>query len=72
MPRRGGFGSEAVDTENEKATSAPAPSSFEPQTSNMRYDPKNPVQIVGMGQNIDSKQWANLTSDERRRLQQDR
>jgi filamentous hemagglutinin len=36
------------------------------------YDPRNPVQVVGMGRNIDPRHWASLSSDERRRLQQDR
>ncbi|RIX79069.1 filamentous haemagglutinin family protein [Acidovorax cavernicola] len=36
------------------------------------YDPMNPVQVVGMGRKIDPRHWAALSSDERRRLQQDR
>jgi hypothetical protein len=36
------------------------------------YDPQNPVQVVGLGRKIDPKQWANLSSDELRRLRQDR
>ncbi|MEZ2298462.1 filamentous haemagglutinin family protein [Variovorax sp. RCC_210] len=36
------------------------------------YDPQNPVQVVGLGRRIDPKQWANLSSDELRRLRQDR
>jgi filamentous hemagglutinin len=36
------------------------------------YDPMNPVQVVGMGRKIDPAHWANLSSDELRRLRQDR
>ena len=36
------------------------------------YDPLNPVQVVGMGRKIDPRHWANLSSDELRRLRQDR
>ncbi len=36
------------------------------------YDARSPVQVVGMGPNIDPAHWADLSSDELRRLRQDR
>jgi hypothetical protein len=66
-----GFGNEPA--EGERTT--PSPTSREPKRSSAvqpGYDALNPVQIVGIGRNIDPGHWANLSSEELRRLKQDR
>ncbi|MNT27248.1 Filamentous hemagglutinin family outer membrane protein [compost metagenome] len=63
-----GFGNEPAP----EGRDAPAPRSGLQSGAQVDYDPQNPVQVVGMGRKIDPKHWAALSSDERRRLQQDR
>ncbi|MGJ7526412.1 filamentous haemagglutinin family protein [Variovorax sp. GB1P17] len=63
-----GFGNEPVPG----GSDTPSPRQGLQSGARGDYDPLNPVQVVGMGRNIDPRHWANLSSDERRRLQQDR
>ncbi|MNX75103.1 Filamentous hemagglutinin family outer membrane protein [compost metagenome] len=63
-----GFGNEPA----QEGRDAPAPRSGLQSGAQVDYDPQNPVQVVGMGRKIDPRHWAALSSDERRRLQQDR
>ena len=63
-----GFGNEPA----QEGRDTPPPRSGLQSGAQVDYDPQNPVQVVGMGRKIDPKHWAGLSSDERRRLQQDR
>ncbi|MDT4890695.1 hypothetical protein FQZ97_1275860 [compost metagenome] len=63
-----GFGNEPA----QEGRDTPPPRSGSQSGAQLDYDSQNPVQVVGMGRKIDPKHWAALSSDERRRLQQDR
>jgi hypothetical protein len=63
-----GFGNEATD--GVKAM-PPSPVSGDNRDAS-NYDPAKLVQVVGFGSGVDPQQWARLTADERRRLQQNR
>jgi filamentous hemagglutinin family protein len=63
-----GFGNESLEGDN------PSPSMLSPgaKPSSVRYETSHPIQVVGNGQNFDTKGWSRLTDIERRQLQQDR
>jgi len=47
----------------------PPPAAGRAGDSAVRYDPANPVQLVGNGRQFDARQVARLTDEERRALQ---
>jgi hypothetical protein len=61
-----GFGNEPAKDDGGTQSSNRQP------RAQIHYDPVNPVQLVGNGRNFNAEQLARLTSDERRRLLQDR
>jgi filamentous hemagglutinin family protein len=63
-----GFGNEpVVRSEEDKLSSSSFPAG---QSGN--YNKKSTVQVAGLGNQIDPAIWAQLTTDEKRRLEQDR
>ncbi|WP_398491325.1 filamentous haemagglutinin family protein [Variovorax sp.] len=63
-----GFGNEAPDEKGTDSLPRPGAQSGVPRP----YNASSVAQIVGLGNNIDPRQWARLTDDERRSLQRDR
>ncbi len=63
-----GFGNEAPDEKGADSLPRPGAQSGVPRP----YNASSVAQIVGLGNNIDPRQWARLTDDERRSLQRDR
>ncbi|WP_429614630.1 filamentous haemagglutinin family protein [Variovorax sp. W2I14] len=64
-----GFGSESMEGAEKGPQSLPP----EYQSSSMpSYNAASPLQFVGMGRDIDPKQMARLTAEQRRHLQQER
>jgi filamentous hemagglutinin family protein len=65
-----GFGDDPAD--GEKPASSASPAGLQSSADSDRYDASNPVQILGLGGNVDPGMAARLSADERRALQQDR
>ncbi|MBN8755611.1 MAG: hypothetical protein BGP22_16555 [Variovorax sp. 67-131] len=63
-----GFGNESEETDRSPASLR---SGLQPPRG-VPYDPANPVQILGVGQDFDAKQLARLTAEQRSQLRQSR
>jgi filamentous hemagglutinin family protein len=67
-----GFGNDPAAGDSGADQAAPAQSPADLQTSDLRYDPKSPLQIVARGGDLYPEQASRLTDEQRRRLRQDR